>query len=237
MAHHAYFYIGKADDGELEVRDFATRELDLTGDANGNIIARAYGLFSVDDARALKNIAELSNPGGGPKALIISVERMFHESQNALLKLFEEPPKDTYLFLIVPSEGILLQTLRSRLLPLPGTDTKEKKKSALLESFLEAAPATREKLITKLLDRTKSDKDEEKQAARGEALQFVEGLGRIAHEAWLGFDESSPVQKKKAETYELFLRDLNRFIPILNERSAPLKQIFEHLMIVLPVGI
>ncbi|MDB5189619.1 MAG: polymerase delta prime subunit, partial [Parcubacteria group bacterium] len=94
--------------------------------------------------------------------------------------------------------------------------------------FLTATFAEREKLIAKLLERTKADKDEDKQAARGEALRLVEGLMQI------GYDS---IQKKENAELRVFLSDLDRFIPILHERSAPYKLIFEHILLTLPKGL
>jgi hypothetical protein len=187
-----------------------------------------HGLLSVDDARRLRSLAELAPVAGGKKVLIISASRLFHEAQNALLKLFEEPPASTVLILVIPSEGILLPTLRSRLLPLPSllspSIPASHVRNSLAEEFLAAKTSDREKIISKILDRTKSDKDEEKQAGRIAAIQLVEGITIGTHEKWLS--EKNPATSKKLE---LFLSDLNAFLPILHERSAPLKLIFEHI--------
>ncbi len=145
-----------------------------------------------------------------------------------MLKIFEEPAVGTTLFLVVPSEGMLLPTLRSRLLPLPSSDDM-REISPEVKVFLKASSAEREKLVAKLLDRTKSDKDEEKQAARNEAVQLVEGLIEAAY-------AKREVVKDVVEREELmaFLSDLDAFLPILHERSAPLKLIFEHILLVIP---
>lgn len=235
---HAYVAAGEKEAMLKAARGFAARALGLAGNANPDIIIRSYALFSVDDARALRDIASLSPVGGKSKAVIVSVERMFHEAQNALLKLFEEPPEDTTLILIVPAAGILLGTLRSRLAPLPleGNSARSKARAPLGEvaqAFLEAAPAAREKIVAKLLDRAKSDNDDEKQAARADALRILEALETSAHEKWA----SDALPPKESHSYALLLRDLDRFIPILHERSAPLKQIFEHVLIALPRGL
>jgi DNA polymerase III delta prime subunit len=222
MAHHAYFYAGEQEAGVAAAFSYAKETLGLTAENNPDVIIFRYGLFSVDDARRVIRLASQSAVGDEGKFMVISAERIFHEAQNALLKLFEEPPPNTTLVLVVPSSGILLTTLRSRMLPLVH---KENALNAEAQEFIDAAPAAREKLIGKLLERTKSDKDEEKQAARGEALRLLEGLQMAAYGAW---------QKKKSKDLQLFMGDLDRFIPILHERSAPLKLIFEHILLTVP---
>lgn len=222
MAHHAYVYAGGRAEGIEAALRYAEAHLGLARQSNPDLTVFEYGLFSVDDARRVGEYAAQAPTKGEQKAIVLAVGRLFHEAQNALLKLFEEPPEGTTLFLIVPAEGILLPTLRSRL------STFEHKTPTLpeeVQAFLEADKPTREKSIAKLLLRLKSDKEEEKQAARLDAIRLVEGIALAAYGA-----------KKKTGTEELdlLLRDLDRFLPILHERSAPHKLIFEHLLIVLP---
>ncbi len=226
MAHHAYAFSGDRDAGIKAARAFAEGALALSGTDNPDIAIFTYGLFAVADARKVGQFAAQAPVRGERKLIVIAANRLFHEAQNALLKLFEEPPEGTTLVLIVPAEGILLPTLRSRVIALPGgTDVGGIGTEAA--AFLEAGNAEREKLVAKLIARSKSDKDEEKQAARMEAIRLVEGLTRAAYAARA---------RAKGDTRELdlLLRDLERFAPILHERSAPLKLIFEHILIVLP---
>src|SRR3989344_3552787 len=117
MTHPAYLLIGNSETGIEQ----ALRAVEnILGDAKGaDITTLRYGLFSVDDARTLSDIAFRTARTKAGKAIIVSVERLFHEAQNALLKLFEEPPEDTLIILVIPSDGNLLPTLRSRLRELP----------------------------------------------------------------------------------------------------------------------
>ncbi len=220
MAHHAYLYVGGKEAGIAAARAFlATRG--LTGTDNPDISVFSYeGLFSVEDARRIVSLASQASVAGKEKALILATERIFHESQNALLKTFEEPPEGTILILIIPAEGVLLPTLRSRLVQLPAT---KEAASPEAEAFLRASQSEREKIVARLLTRTKDAKDEEKQAARMEAMRLCQGL-MVA------------ISTKDIPEREVLLSELSRFMPILHTSSAPLKLIFEHLLIVLPKG-
>jgi DNA polymerase III, delta subunit len=233
MPHHAYFTAGETEEGIHDARVFVESELGMQTVGNPDVMTLRHGLLSVDDARRLRSLADLSPSAGTQKVLIISASRLFHEAQNALLKLFEEPPAGTILILVIPAEGMLLPTLRSRLLPLPQVkDSKNISLSVIsheTQEFLKAGKPEREKIIAKLLDRTKSDKDEEKQAGRLAAIHLIEGLTQASYEKW-----SSEKNPAKREELKLFLEDLNAFLPILHERSAPLKLIFEHILLVLP---
>jgi DNA polymerase III delta prime subunit len=227
MTHRAYFFAGDLEEGIEHARSFASRDLNIETEGNPDFITLRYGLFSVDDARAVGDIARQSSASGGVKIIVIATGRIFHEAQNALLKLFEEPPENTLLIVVVPSQGMLLPTLLSRVLPLPEGKLKKGSEETLAEEFIAASSAAREKIITKLLDRAKSDKDSEKQAARLGALQLAEELMRAAYTAR---KEGTGNQK----SLTVFLTDLNTFIPILHDRSAPLKPIFEHILLTVP---
>lgn len=222
MAHHAYFFAGEREVGVAAALAYGTDTLGLSGPSNPDIFVFRYALFSVDDARKVIRLSDQAAVTGERKLVVIAADRLFHEAQNALLKLFEEPPPDTTLVLVVPTAGILLSTLRSRLLPLAGDEARVSDEA---RAFIAASGAEREKMVAKLLERAKSDKDEEKQAARGEALRLVEGLAAVAYSAW---------KEKGSAEFALFARELDRFIPILHERSAPLKPILEHTLLTVP---
>ena len=223
MAHHAYYVVAKQEEGIERALMYADQTLGMKGQNNPDIVVLRHVLFSVDDARRVIRHAGQTG-ASGKKVLIITAERVFHEAQNALLKVFEEPPVGTTLILVVPSYGVLIPTLRSRLLTLPG-ETTHLQTNEFAISFVRASQEEREKIIAKLLQRTKADNDEEKQIARGEALRLVEALTVMAHDIW---------KKKPDAELTLFLEEMNRFIPILHERSAPLKLIFEHVLLTMP---
>jgi hypothetical protein len=239
MAHHAYFVVSDIEEGVLKTHQFIGDQLNMPILANPDIFTLRYGLLSVEDARKLRSLAELAPTKGDQKVLIISASRIFHEAQNALLKLFEEPPQGTVLILIIPAEGMLLPTLRSRLLPLPsqGKDTFSniQETSTAVKEFLSLSSAEREKFFTKIVDRSKSDKDEEKQSARLSAIELLSGLEIQAYGLWSKKDsEKESTTSQRKNSLQAFLSDLNTFIPILHERSAPLKLIFEHLLMSMP---
>ena len=65
--------------------------------------------------RAFMGVLYLTGSTGGQKVgIIYEADRMNRESQNALLKTLEEPPRDTTLILCTANPGALLATTRSR---------------------------------------------------------------------------------------------------------------------------
>src|SRR6266481_6957968 len=232
MAHHAYFITGECEQGISEALAHAGNALGMRYENNPDLIVLRYALFSVDDARTLADLAHRAALNGTQKVIIISVLRLFHEAQNALLKLFEEPSAGTTLLLVIPSEGILLPTLRSRLLPLPASSGIGRQPQTVeTHSFLKASAPEREKWVAKLLERAKSDRDEEKQTARNEAVRLAEALIEAGYKKRAG--AKNPTEQ---ENLTAFLSDLDVFLPILHERSAPLKLIFEHIILTIPEG-
>ena len=217
MAHHAYYAAGDTERGIADARVYGEEALGLSS-ASADVLVFRYGHFSVDDARAFTEAVRRTGMEGNTRLLIIAAERLFHEAQNALLKALEEPPEGTVIVLATPSLGDLLPTVRSRLLPLPRAAGKSAV-AGLAEEFAHGDSAARAKLVERILARAKKDAPEEKQAARAEALSLVEGLARLTYE-------------KDAAAHHLLLRDLDRLIPVLHDRAAPLKPILEHLLIV-----
>ena len=218
MAHHAFLITGHPESGVERARLLACESLGVSAVPHPDIMEYTCALLSVEDARELGRLAVNAPVMGDKKAFIISASRIFHEAQNALLKLFEEPPAGTHLYLVVPHAGMLLPTLRSRLVVYAGSAVEHEG----ARSFVEASPKEREKIVAKIVERAKSDKDTEKQTARADAQALLAGLASIVHKA-----------PRTPETLA-FLADAARFAPILATRSAPLKQIFEHILLTFP---
>ena len=69
--------------------------------------------FLIDDAKAV--IAEAYISESSLKYIVLAAKQFNVYSQNALLKLLEEPPPNIALVIIVPGKSVLLPTVRSRL--------------------------------------------------------------------------------------------------------------------------
>lgn len=216
MAHHAYFIAGDAEEGIADALTFIASKLGLPA-THSDVLVLRYDNFSVDDARAVAETASRAPIQGDVRALVISAKRFFHEAQNALLKTFEEPAPGVHLFLVVSSSGVISPTLHSRLLPLAPSGKGARSKG---EEFLNGSEADREKIVEKILARAKKDAPAEKQAARVEALELAQEVMRAGYK-----------DRAKNPALAALLSDLDRLIPILHERSAPLKPVLEHLLI------
>jgi hypothetical protein len=229
--HHAFVIEAEAEKGIEVAQEWAERELQMKVQANPDIVVLRYGLLSVDDARRVTDTAVGAPFAGEHKVVIIAASRAYHEAQNALLKLFEEPPPGTYLFLVLPSLGGLLPTLRSRVqvlnpyrdVPRPTSDVGRgtSRTSEAAEEFMNAGKEKRSALIKKL---TSGKDEDERRKYREEAIAIVNGVEATAYRD-RGFTKP-PIA--------MLLQDIQMLRGHLYDRSAPVRMILEHLSLVIP---
>jgi hypothetical protein len=159
--HHAYVVSGISSESLWEEMG---RGLSFQRQANPDAYAREFDTLGIDEARELTSWA-INKPLGKRKVAIISTEVFTSEAQNALLKLFEEPPVGTYFFVIVPNASVILPTLLSRVRVLAQSEEGESEKK--LKLFLESPIAERLKMIAPLV------KGKDKERARN-LIRFLE---------------------------------------------------------------
>ncbi|PRX35423.1 DNA polymerase-3 subunit delta' [Meinhardsimonia xiamenensis] len=76
---------------------------------------RLRTVITVDDVRRLRGFFALSAAEGGRRVVIVdSADEMNVNAANAILKVLEEPPRDTVLLLVSHQPARLLPTIRSR---------------------------------------------------------------------------------------------------------------------------
>lgn len=110
MTHHAYLLIAERDSGIAHAREL----FGVSSDTHPDVQVLSYELFGIDDARALKEHAFQRPVAGDRRVFIVTCTSLSHETQNALLKLFEEPPQTAAFALVLSREDLILPTLRSR---------------------------------------------------------------------------------------------------------------------------
>lgn len=78
-------------------------------------VENKQGLIGVDEAEEIVKKLKLKSYEGGFKVMIIwMAEKMNIAAANKLLKLIEEPPKDTVFILLTEDEGKIINTIKSR---------------------------------------------------------------------------------------------------------------------------
>jgi DNA polymerase III delta prime subunit len=98
--------------------------------------------FSIADARELTAQALMKPFLDDLRVFVIVTHEINLEAQNALLKLFEEPPQHAVFHLVVPQNAFLLPTLRSRL-SVVLSHKAEQTSSTSFEAFMKATYAER----------------------------------------------------------------------------------------------
>ncbi len=74
-----------------------------------------YERMSIADARAIIEEARLRPVKRSVRSFVLAAKTLPIETQNALLKIFEDPNEHALFFLVVPRFDMLIPTLKSRL--------------------------------------------------------------------------------------------------------------------------
>jgi len=122
LSHHAYGIVSDTS-VRLQIISFLERKHGIVARGNPDLFVQKYEVLTIDDARGLKELhatrpfSSRDDKSGncGRKFFILEIDSITREAQNALLKIFEEPNEYAHFFLVIPSEELLLPTLRSRL--------------------------------------------------------------------------------------------------------------------------
>ncbi len=222
MRHQAFVIEAEAEEGVISAQVWVARELGMQTEHNPDIVVLRYGLLSVEDARRVTELAAGASFAGEYKVLIVSASRAYHEAQNALLKIFEEPPPGMYLFLILPTLGGLLPTVRSRVDILSVVEVTKPLIPEVAKQFMKAAPEKRTAIIKKL---TSGKDEEERREHRDEAIRIVNGIEAVAY---------AKLKDSPSTSLAALLSDISVLRENLYDRSAPVRMILEHLALVIP---
>lgn len=103
MQHHATL-----------VRSAAPQQYQVPA-SQAEVVPVAATAFGVADAARLRQLAQYRPAAGAAQTFVVSFDTITVEAQNALLKLFEDPPTATSFVVVAPPGLVLLPTLLSRL--------------------------------------------------------------------------------------------------------------------------
>lgn len=171
--YHAYVVGGARANARAHIEELlSARNVVLLG--NPDFFEQEFVAFSVDDARALRARLELL-PSRDRTISIVYTDFINTEAQNALLKTFEEPIKNTHIFLVVPKPEILLPTFLSRVQVLKPVSQSESHIEA--SEFIQMNLVQRVQFITKLTE--KSEDDDAAAQVREKAVSFLDGLEQL----------------------------------------------------------
>ncbi|MFT5849908.1 MAG: hypothetical protein ACI9H6_000734 [Patiriisocius sp.] len=168
--------------------------------------------FAIADARALSTNALQKPIEQDTRVFVLVVKALPIESQNALLKLFEDPPEYAQFYLVIPQEGMLIPTLASRVSIIDSNQGTKLETNDIFETFHKASYA----------DRLSSIAD----AAKKKDVQFFEEIV-VGAEVFASKDSQKNAQLLSSI---LFIRGY------LKTPGASAKMLCEELALSLPKG-
>lgn len=235
MPHHAYCIYGEQEEAILQATNFVEQTYNIITRANPDFEILRYDVFSISDVRIFTRRSALSPVTGNIKVYIIAAKRIYNEAQNALLKLLEEPPKGIIIILTVLHKANLLQTVQSRLLPIPldtsvnaygniqNVGSNEATESARV--FLSEDSDVRITHIKKLF----ANGNKKIHIMCTDGVSFLDALELFVYTAYQ--NATDLVMKEKLQQG---LENIEIIRPYLYERSTQARMLFEHIAIVLP---
>ncbi|KKW11696.1 MAG: hypothetical protein UY50_C0008G0022 [Parcubacteria group bacterium GW2011_GWA2_49_9] len=215
LNHHAYALVG-SQEGTLVTLIRSLERCGIKTRGNPDFRSEVYDVFGIDEARELKDATYRKAVSGNKKVFVISARGITAEAQNALLKVLEEPPEGTQIFLILPSLEILLPTLRSRLHILSDVSVRETAITSDAADFLASPVPKRLKTIQGML------KTAEEEMGKQKLVDFLDALEHTVAE---GDRTNNAVALSEILEVKKYSRD----------RAPSLKLLLEHLALVLPV--
>lgn len=222
LTHHAYAVAGEGGEVIPQLLSALKKAAHFEPRGNPDFRSESFDMFGIDEARALKEAAERKGVSGGKKVFIISARGITKEAQNALLKIFEEPPEGTHFFLVVPAFETLLPTLRSRLFVLQAKE-RSREESSRAALFLHATIPARLKTVQAFL------KGAEEDDGKRDLISFLDELERT----------TADTRKLKTQMYAdeeraYALSEILKVKKYCRDRAPSFKLLLEHLALVLP---
>ena len=232
--HHAYLIEGIREEIMPEVLEFI-ETLGVKTLANPDFYNISLDSFKIEDARNLKSAEYEKSFSLGKKIFLISSNNFLLEAQNVLLKMFEEPIKNTHFFIIVPDASRLLKTFVSRFYLI---STKQNLRKELMEAekFVNSPLKSRIDFIKELLIEEENDNSREKgediflNSPRLKALKFLDALEVVLSRDAFNKNMSRTVLDTKTD----FFRQIFKVREFLNQPGSSAKSLMESVALIAP---
>lgn len=174
--HHAYLI-----ESELSLLPEIFSVLEKYGfkiSGNPDFFLKETDTFSIEDAREVKRFQSQKSSSGDKKIILISTKYFSRESQNALLKVLEEPTPNVHFFIVTPITSILIDTLKSRLFILKTESSSEKTElEKLAKDFLSKEKEERLSIVSKIIK--KFEKEENATSLKVYVVSFLDELEKL----------------------------------------------------------
>ncbi|PIT96913.1 hypothetical protein COT82_00585 [Candidatus Campbellbacteria bacterium CG10_big_fil_rev_8_21_14_0_10_35_52] len=210
--HHIYALEGDKKTTISVLFNFFENDLKIKTYANPDFYFNNFISFGIDDARELQTQSFRKAVSGELRVFVITFSLITSEAQNALLKLFEEPPRGTHFFIITTSLEIFLPTIKSRFhtLKLEKNDGDNK---FISDKFIRLSKPERIKFLEDIIE----NKDKER------ALEFLNDLEITLYKNWR--KNYSENQNKYTGLFEM----IQKYRGYIRGRAPSVKMILESI--------
>lgn len=174
--YHANIILGKGDCRDF-VYSILSEKLNFNVYKNPDFLFFSSESFGILDARNLEKWSIGKPLSGNTKVYLLVTNSITLEAQNALLKVLEEPPCGTYIFIGIENLGNILPTFLSRVrvlnLTLGNTEKSADEKDELktAEKFLES----------NIKDRLSTIRSFAKGESKSEMINLIKNLEDVAY--------------------------------------------------------
>jgi len=220
--HHAYLLVGDRGYWKKILTKELKKLLKIDNLASSpDIWWQDYESFGIKDAHALIEREARKSFGRHGRFFVLEISSITPETQNALLKTFEEPAPSAHFFIIARSLEMFLPTLRSRMVILTGAEVSPQ----VPRGESSATPFLKLDLPDRL-DFIQSEFLKNKDKSKGEIIDFVADLEKILR--------SKINMAKITKDEELALHELAKCQRYLQNPRSSNRLILEHLALILP---
>lgn len=200
-----------------------------------DVICQIYESFTMENSRTIKDWHNKLGITNRKKICILATKFINREAEQALLKIIEEPGKNTHFFMVVPDSSILLPTIISRvqivkiptqsdsnLLNIKGEKNESEEIIKEASSFVKMTPIDR---IDKIAQVIKEKKEDENSNLRFYAINFINQLENIFYQKFK--------ENKNDKNIIFILGELEMSRKYIGVPGASVKMILEHLALVI----
>lgn len=215
-SHHAYCFItaDPAFGGEV-ISEALFSAWNISSKGNPDFFYYSKSAFNIEDAHVLRDWSSTNPVREKMKVCCIETHSLTEESQNALLKLFESTPTETFFFLVVPSKEIFLPTLYSRLV-ISTLDSQKGNEEISVKRFLSSSISERNRLLKGVIN----ERD------KGKAGFFLDQLEEELYQHERGFKAS----EEKPNGFDAFIHSLPRIKKMNFDQRSSVKSLMEHVI-------
>jgi DNA polymerase III delta prime subunit len=212
-SHHAYIIEGNSD-SVIDRLGAILNGVGISTKGSPDYFLWKNEVFGINEARDLKERQSRKNIDG-KQIFIVKSDTITREAQNALLKVFEEPCRDTYFFLVVSSADIIIPTLKSRMIVTLDSARKDLKEDKY-RNILHTDKASRMEILRDIVE----NKD------RREALRMLDSMEMSLSDIVGDFDDK--------EELEIVFKNISNARALIRKRQGSLKLLMENAVLSLP---